>query len=211
MAFSLEEFIAVRPYLYHLTAATNLNRIASKRMLLPASMFIRDSERTDLIDVRRTEHQLLRSADGHVEIRDQIPLTARNIEFSDGFTLSRLVDLINQHVFFWPGWDSKPIPAGVNHFQRYEQERPRILRISTSAVLAHNPEIVPLFCQYNSGAPRCSGGRRSPRGPRLYLESPLFEGTASRVVEFVVRGPVGLPDSTEVSPSPMGTWGPLWI
>ena len=84
--------------------------------------------------------------------------------------------------------------------KRYRSEAPAMLRLPTTALL----ESTLNFSRYNSGAPRCSGGKYSPRGARTYLPASEFVGTASEVVEVVAIGACSLPRSVEVSLSPTG-------
>ena len=206
MTLNIERFCAVRPYLYHLTSRDNGDRIARERKLFPAADTIARSSAASLEGRRRSTHERVQIEGGRIELRDQQPLVAGHIDFQDGFSLTDLVNLINQHVFFWPGRESGPIRSGSNHFERYRHENPFVLRVPTLSLLKVNSECEPLFCRYNSGAPRCSGGKRSPRGMSTYLDSRSFLGTPSQVTEFVVRGAVVLPGDTEVSISPAGSW-----
>lgn len=142
---------------------------------------------------------------GTVLIRDQKPLIDGAVEFEEGWDMKRFVQHVNQHVFFWPGTSSGPIEPGMNHFERYRAESPVILRFSTRC-----PDFANLkFSRYNSGAPRCSGGKHSPRGSRTYLPANEFPGTASKVIEVVAAGEYALPISVETSSSPTGPWRPL--
>ena len=205
MAFALQRLIELRPHLYHLTAASNLSSIVKTKSLRSADLLLADAGMMEQSSQRRLDHLNFRHGHDSVQIRDQKPLIEGAIDFEEGWNISRLVQFINQHVFFWPGNHAGPIGAGVNHFERYRSEAPVILRLATADLLDKGLK----FSRYNSGAPRCSGGRYSPRGSMTYVPALNFLGTASEVVEVVVFGDCPLPATAEVSTSPAGPWSKL--
>jgi hypothetical protein len=205
MPFALPQLLRYRPYLYHLTASKNLQSIASTLRLRCASALLAEAGLTKQSAVKREEHMSVSTNIGIVLIRDQSPLIEGAIEFEDNWDLKRFVEHVNQHVFFWPGNSIGPINPGLNHFERYRSESPAILRFATEQAVNANFK----FSRYNSGAPRCSGGRYSPRGSRTYLPAHEFPGTASEVVEVVATGDCALPICVEVSSNPLGPWRPL--
>jgi hypothetical protein len=205
MPFTLPQLVSCRPFLYHLTASTNLPGIAESLRLQCANSLLAEAGRIHQSSVRRLHHLPVLRNGRTTHLRDQTPLIEGAIEFEDGWDLARFVHHANQHVFFWPGRNSGPIGPGLNHFERYRAEAPAILRLPTTALL----ETTLNFSRYNSGAPRCSGGKYSPRGARTYLPASKFVGTASEVVEVVAIGACSLPSSVEVSHSPTGPWRPL--
>jgi hypothetical protein len=113
---------------------------------------------------------------------------------------------IDQHIFFWPGGVQGPIQSGLNHFKRYAAEDLAVLRIRSDEVFRTDAAPEPLFCHFNSGAPRVVNGRRSPRGADTYVPANCFNGSAGEVVEVVFCGAMLLPRSTEVAPSYAGPW-----
>lgn len=135
---------------------------------------------------------------------------AGNIEFEGGWVLEDLVEDLNRRVFFWSGWERGPIRHGANHFERYRAERPAILRVRFGSLREHNPGSTPLFCKFNSGAPRRYQGRPSPRGPRTFLPAHDCPYTPGSVVEVTFLENVKLPPDTEVSDRPDGGWQPLY-
>jgi hypothetical protein len=139
-------------------------------------------------------------------IRDQAPLHEGNIRLADGFTFADLVELLNRHVFFWNGTDAGASDFGQRYYNRYRAEQPAMIRLPTSALLHSEP----LFCGYNSGAPRCSGGQRSPRGPDLFLPAEGFPRTLKHVVEVVVPRRVTLPHAAEWRTGPDSDWRRLF-
>jgi hypothetical protein len=84
------------------------------------------------------------------------------------------------------------------------------LRIDLNALLELNPTAVPRFCHYNSGSPRCSHGKKSPRSPRTFLIQSDFGETASKVVEVTFESEIQLPQTTELGSSPRGPWRTLY-
>lgn len=164
MPFDLSQLLHTRPYLYHLTAAANLPSIAKEQELRCAKALLKNAGLSHEVPKKRKEHLLLPASAGHTVIRDQKPLMEGAIAFEDGWNLARFVEHINGHVFFWPGTASGPIPAGLNHYLRYQAEDPIILRLPTASMIKAELK----FSRYNSGAPRCSGGRYSPRGGNTY-------------------------------------------
>src|SRR5439155_7137821 len=97
-------------------------------------------------------------------IRDQWPLYAGNIALEARCSFEDIIQLLNERVFFWPGWHTGPIGYGRRHFERYENESPAILRVPTEKLYAANSDASPQYCRYNSGLPRCSNGLGRPRG-----------------------------------------------
>lgn len=209
MPFSLSDFIALRPFAFHLTARANHPVLVRARRLDTAAAILAQASRLDLLTQRRPDAVTL-SVDGRdVLLRDQSPLHRGNIHFDDGWTLETLVEDLNHRVFFWPGTAAGPIDYGLRHFERYEGERPMVLRITTADLVASNSALEPQFCAFNSGAPRTTNGAKSPRGPRTFLPAERFERRASQVIELTFRGSVSLPDSTEWADSYTSPWQPL--
>lgn len=206
MPLDLERFSKIRPYLYHLTAAQNLESIRLLGELRCARTFLRSAGLKHLGSTKRLKHLLVAGNTGTLLIRDQKPLAAGAIEFEPGWTLDRFVEHINKHVFFWPGTSRGPIEAGQNHFERYRKDFVAVIRIPLADISLSKAA----YSRYNSGAPRCSNGRRSPRGGGTYLPADSFHRSPSDVVEVVVPGSCELPRSSEVADSPHGPWQSLF-
>ena len=141
-------------------------------------------------------------------IRDQDKLHEGNTGLARGYTFADFVGALNKQIFFWPGVAAGPIDSGMRHFERYEDERPLILRIDFESLHDVNPRAVPLFCRYNSGSPRCTPphGRKSPRGPNTFLSAADFKETPSKVVEVTFSAEIILPPKTEFGTHPCGPW-----
>jgi hypothetical protein len=199
----------IRPFLYHLTARENLDRIKASRRLDSACTLAVAAGEEQKTETRRTETVALRTRSDEVLLRDQAPLHAGSIEFEGGWDLDRLVHELNRRVFFWAGRENCMGKYGKNHFRRYESERPAILRVRFDDLMSSNDGLEPHFCKYNSGAPRCSNGSKSPRGPRTFLPAGSCSYTSSEVVEVTFVSSVNLPGSTEISYHPVGPWDHL--
>jgi hypothetical protein len=202
----IQRWVSLRPFLFHLTDRSNLNRIRETKTLLPAALLMERAGRGDLLRERRRRHEAL-SVDGRlVLVRDQAPLHGGNVALPEGYGFEDFVESINRRVFFWPGTEAGPIIYGVRHFARYEGERPLILRVGLQSLVSENPSAEPLYCKYNSGSPRCSHGKKSPRGPDTFLSSARFDGTPGQVVEVTFDVPVLLPADTSYGERPSGPW-----
>jgi hypothetical protein len=142
-----------------------------------------------------------------IDVRDQQPLYQGKTRLEGGWTFADLIRQLNERVFFWPGWEHKPISYGERHFERYVGDQPAIIRIRTKELFDANSTASPLFCKYNSGSPRTTQGLGSPRGPNTFVECHSATYTASNVVEVTFVKMVRLPDVIESADSPFGPWG----
>ena len=210
MPFTTEQAVTRWPWLYHLTAAGNVPAIRKSAALVPAATLFEASDSLDRLRMHRPTSVTLPVTSRQVEIRDQRPLRPGNIRFEAGFDIGDLVELLNHHVFFWPGTADDLSRSGRNHFERYRAEAPAMLRVRFDALLAHASDVEPRFCRYNSGAPRCSRGRRSPRGPGLFIPGSRCTTPVGKIVEVVFRGPVPLALSTEIRSSADAQWDRLF-
>lgn len=210
MAFSLLRFGQVRPWLYHLTSSVNLPRIRSIHRLESAERLLSKAGLPGLLGEHRPAHRIL-TVDGEpIRLRDQAPLFPGNIEYEDGWDFAAVVAHLNRRAFFWPGGGSGPIDYGIRHFERYKSEQPAVIRVPTASLLRENRGNPPIFSRFNSGSPRCSGGRKSPRGSRTFLEARQCDFTASEVVEVTFLDEVVLPDDTEFRRGHPTNWACLF-
>jgi hypothetical protein len=211
VAFTLKRFVEVRPYLYHLTAQSNLGRLLSHRRLESAEQLLNRGGQLNRLDQHRRGHHTIDIDGVAVSLRDQAPLYEGNIDFEAGWTFPQVIALLNQRVFFWPGTAAGPIDYGLRHYARYEAERPSVIRVRTLSLLSSNALNPPLFCRYNSGSPRCSGGVRSPRGSATFQAARFTGYLPSEVVEVTFIGTVCLPEDTELRGESWEEWGPMFI
>jgi hypothetical protein len=137
-----------------------------------------------------------------VSLRDQAPLHEANVAFEGNWQFEDLVEALNRLTFFWPGDAVGPNLYGRRHFERYRLEETVALRVPTSDLLSSNAQVTPLFCGFNSGSPRHSGGFASPRGPHTFLGACEFARTPTKVVELTFPSGVLLPATTECRLSP---------
>ena len=210
MPFTLQEFQAKRPYLYHLTDQRNVERIRRTERLYSATYLLKAANAHATITERRPNSVGVMVDGEEIWIRDQRPLHAGNVGFEGGWTFEDLLKALNDKVFFWPGTANGPISYGIRHFQRYASEKPALLRLSTSRVATTNNGTSPLFCRYNSGSPRWSNGVASPRGPSTFVACTLASFSATSVVECVISEQVLLPPCAEVAAAFDGPWRPLF-
>jgi hypothetical protein len=210
MPFTLARYTQLRPFLYHLTARVNRSRIEELRRLESAAVLFDASRRVDAVRMRRRTHMSVELGTYQVLVRDQSPLYAGNVAFAKGWDFADLVADLNRRVFFWPGGTLGPISYGQRHFARYVTEKPIIIRARTDALFQSNPDRAPLFCRYNSGSPRCNGGRRSPRGPDTFLSAERCQYRPADVVEVTFLDTVTLPPDAECAEHPSGPWRPLF-
>ncbi|MDD9814862.1 MAG: hypothetical protein OXU31_02610 [Gammaproteobacteria bacterium] len=140
---------------------------------------------------------------GGVVLRDQQPLNADKIEFSDGTKFRQYVMYLNKHVFFWPGnyRGRKGIAAFRKKYPGHIE-----LRCKLGDLLDNESEDKVLFSPYNSGAtPR--NPKKSPRC--LCLFQPLKSRKGQSFVEVVFRGQVRLPDNIKYK-TENGKWHPFF-
>src|SRR5688572_6196850 len=133
MTISTDDLVRLRPYLFHLTASSNIAAIGRARKLKSAACLLTEAGRKELIGVRRKLHLPVQVNGSQVQLRDQAPLHAGNMDLSKGWRFEDFVAHLDGRVFFWPGNRSGPIAYGRRHYERYASERPTILRISTAS------------------------------------------------------------------------------
>lgn len=206
MAFSLSHFASTRPYLYHLTSARNADQLLQTRAIHTAKHLFESADAHRWIDQKRTATVSLNVDGTLIDIRDQQPLYEGKTSLQSGWTFARLVRELNSRVFFWPGWDDRVIGYGMRHFERYQSEKPAVLRVRTEDLFAANHKIMPEFCKYNSGSPRTTQGKGSPRGPATFLRPEQASFPPSAVIEVTYAESVQLPQAIERSSRPDGRW-----
>lgn len=202
----LEDYAALRPNLFHLTARSNVDVLKKERRLYPAVQVLKAAGAS--VEDKRRVHVEHTFGKHRIHIRDQAPLHSGNVQLEKSWSFERLVRELNSRVFFWPG-SERPIAYGMRHFERYEKEQPLILRVRVDSLLERNPNAVPEVCKYNSGSPRCTNGNKSPRGPNTFVPLVKSDLRPSQVVEFTFASVVELPDDVEVANNPAGPWKTL--
>jgi hypothetical protein len=209
MPFTLNTFCALRPYLYHLTAAANLPRLLRLRRLQSTADLAREAGRDDLLAVRRREHTPLLVGRETVWLRDQAPLHRGNMALEPGWSFERFVAHLNERVFFWPGGATGPISYGKRHYGRYAAEQPVIVRLAVASLVSANPDIALEFSRCNSGSPRYNRGNAGPRGGATFMACSVVQFDPAQVVEVTALGSVFLPDDAKWATSLGGPWTTL--
>jgi len=206
----INSFIALRPYLYHLTDRNNLPLILEYGKLFSTKRIIELSGNPEydyINTARRSDHQKIVIGDQVFSIRDQKPISEKNLQkcLTNGWDCATFYDHLNDRVFMW----SKPEYLN-NHYNTYSHENPIILRFSTSLLLEANPHVK--FCRLNSGATRSSShhnGAPPPRGIETFQSADSFHYLPSQVKEVTFEDECILPPEICISDSPYGIYGLL--
>ena len=208
-----EDLCRLRPFVYHLTAASNLASIVRAGQLeATGRLFERAGRAGDARLRSRRPAALSLELDGEpIAIRDQKPLHERCIAFEPGWDMARLVERLNELVFFWPGTERGPIRPGQGHFELYrgQGEALRILRVPTAALLEANAARGPLLSRCNSGAPSRFQKPGAPRGGATFVPVERADFSPAQVVELVFERSARLPPETRVGTTPQGPWRAL--
>lgn len=99
MSFTHTEFGALRPFLFHLTAAANLPRILRTRRLECAAHLAQRAWWTDLLEARRRVHLTLTLGDETVWLRDHAPRPLGNVALELGWPFAQFVAHLDACVF----------------------------------------------------------------------------------------------------------------
>ena len=195
----MHRFCETRPCLYHLTATSNIDSIFAIREIVSAASILRGAGMEAHLRTKRAVHLPVEVNGRSILLRDQRPFHCGNCRFEGGWDCGDVLTALNERVFFWPGDLDGPIDYGVRHFERYAGEACSVLVVPTAELLASNADRTPQVCRYNSGSPRCTGGRGSPRGPQTFVQAESFAGTPGTVREVTFTERVILPKSTRVT------------
>lgn len=186
----------LRPSLYHLTDLRNLPRVRRLGRLSPSAHILLACGRPDLITTRRAADLLLAIDGDTIVLRNQAPLHEANIELDGRWGFADLIGYLNSHVYFWPGDSTGPTGLGRSFLDRYSGSSVGMLRIPTIDLIEENEGQPALFSRHNSGAPRHSRGKPSPRGHSTFVGASRFLHAPSKAQEVAFRGEVALPQST---------------
>ena len=186
MTFTNSEFAARRPMLWHLTHRDNLPLIRESRKLRPAAILAP----TSVGEIRRGR----RAEPGQPILRDQDLLHAGCVDLTDGWTMDDFLNDLASRVFFWAGWDDRPIRSGRRAAERYAGTD-LLIRIPFGALTGGSD---PFFSRCNSGATRMQQGERVQRGPATFQTAGVCSFGPGDVVEVTFRGEVALPPETQV-------------
>lgn len=131
MPFDVSQYLALRPYAYHVTASENLPLLRNRRRVYPAAELLKLGNRLDLLRERREAHVPLSFDDHIILLKGQRPLIEKNADLAEGWDFGDFVEYLNGHVFFWPGTDTGAIGPGRRLLEHYASEGPAILRVPT--------------------------------------------------------------------------------
>jgi hypothetical protein len=194
MGFSIAQYAALRPTLWHLTHSQNLELIRKTGLLMPAKRLT-----SAAADGPRRGRQI---TPGIPVLRDQELLHEKCVEFELGYSMADLLSDLHKRVFFWSGWANRPIKPGRDAVNLY-RESDVLIRLPFVEVAQGN---TPYFSRYNSGATRMQHGEPVPRGPRTFVKAMDCDFPPSKVVEVTFVEPVRLPAGGEVAPCLEGPW-----
>jgi hypothetical protein len=155
----------------------------------------------EILKGRRGESSEVVLPEGNLIVRDQRPLSEGSIRFEGGWGLEDLLHDLSRRVFLWPGTEVGPIDYGQRHAEAYKRTDV-LIRMRTQDLLGSEP----YFSKYNSGSPRCCGGKKSPRGPNTFPPAEQCTFTAGRVVEVTFLGQLCLPADTLLRSAPQEEW-----
>jgi hypothetical protein len=209
----LQKFINSREYIYHLTDKKNLKSILTDYTLKSTKELIKASnieKKAAFLRTRRLEHCPITVNGFGIMVRDQYPLNPviamKNM--TKGWVFGDFVYHLNSRVFFWP--TEKDLNS---HYKRYENDKeyPIILRLETKDVFDLN-KTEPLFCKFNSGAPRCHNFYKkgaAPRGENSFLSAQEYKDSVGSVREVTFTNFCLLPKNIYVSSHPDKTFKKL--
>ena len=205
MPFDDEAFLRRYPYLFHITARSNLGSIRESRVLLSAfSLANQNGSAATSIKRRITPHPLDRKGQA-IWLQTQRKLSRGHIELDPDFTFEGLVQLLNSKVFFWPGMNAEePIGYGIRYRKSNDWPGDSMTIRVPLRYLITSAE----FSRCNSGSPRTNNGIKAKRGPKTFLPAPQFVGSLSDVVVF--DGRVALPESVEFYDVNRNCWKSLF-
>lgn len=212
MAVDVEKLVEATPYLFHLTYCPSLHRIRRTMSLESAARLLELGNKLEWLRRRREDMLPFKVEDDHVVLTDQRPLTSGNVDFQGGWTIDDLVESVNRRVFFWRGNENGLLARDRGHYATYKERGKELafLRIPLTDAVATKGNGVPEYCRFNSGGPRCSGGKKSPRGPHTFVDADDAEFTFGKIREVVFREVLHLPQSTEICyGSCNGPWEPF--
>ncbi len=207
---TIEHFIKMRPSLYHLTDARNLDLIRKDYTLRSTETLVKRFKIKDqegFLRTRRVGHRSFERNGEIIYIRDQDPLFKNIVikNLTDGWEFGDFVQLLNSKVFFW----AKETDLQT-HYGRYEKKKeyPVVLKIATKPFFELNDNQDPKFCRLNSGGPRCSSYYKEgapPRGKNTFLPLDQYTTGLSSVREVTFHGECQLPiDDITISKHPNG-------
>ena len=197
MAFSIAQYAALRPTLWHLTHSNNLDSIRKSRVLQPADCLVSAAQ-----NGIRCNRQV---TPGNPVLRDQKLLHEKCIAFESGLSMDDFLKELARRVFFWSGCPDRPIKPGRHAINTYAASDV-VIRFPFLDVAEAN---TPYFSRCNSGATRMQHGKPVPRGPGTFLQAIQCNFPPSKVVEVTFIHSVMLPQTAQVARTLAGPWETL--
>lgn len=203
----LDQFAQKRPFLYHLTAGVNVDSITTSGTLFSASVLLEAADEAEakvFLRVRRPQHLTIKLNGRLLQIRDQRPLSEKALAkcLEGDLRPADYYEILNSRVFLWP-----TIQRLQKHYDRYKDEKPTLLRFSTSQIIALNPNLE--FSRLNSGATRANsylGGIAPRRGRGTFRLAKAFDYGISAIAEVTLQQRCLLPRTFECARTPAGPW-----
>ncbi len=210
MPIDKNDLIRLRPCAYHVCSHRNLPSIRAAGRLLTASHLLRSCSLQP--GEKRIGSVSLRGAHGEVVLRDHRPFALGAVDFEAGWgAKDYIAEHLDGRVFFWPGFEDRPIARGRKHFGRYSKiEKLAVLRITTRDLIQHNESVPMEVTKCNSGSARMQKGQKVRRGPSTFQRLDAAPWRASQVVELTFQDSVVLPAGTQLALSIEGPWVSLW-
>jgi hypothetical protein len=196
MGINIQEFVRLRPFVYHISARENVSFLRASGTLWTTLNLLEAAGRPELANDRRVDYVALQLPLGLVVLKDQKPLIEANTALPDDWCFADFVRYLNSMTYFWPGSAAGPIGRGRRLLQHYELDGPLVLRVPTSDLLQANASLTPLFSPFNSGAPRYHSGQKARRGPDTFSPHNQFPRRTGEVVELAFAGNITLPKTT---------------
>jgi len=194
VGFSIEEYAALRPTLWHLTHVDNLRSIRESRVLRTA-----EDLTSSVAGLPRQGREL---PAGTAVLRDQKLLHEKCIIFEEGFSMAEFLRELNKRVFFWSGRQEGPVRAGKRALDHYRASD-FLIRLPFLDVAKNQ---TPYFSRCNSGAPRMQHGKPVARGRRTFLPAIECDFQPREVIEVTFIEPVRLSQRTEIAQFLAGPW-----
>jgi hypothetical protein len=206
----IQKFINSRPFLYHLTCNENAENIIKSRELFSANELIQRTANEQYWPIsrqRRAEHVLIVLDRQPIYLRDQRPISEKNLAkcLTDNWKVPDFIEFLNDRVFMWPS-----ISRLSSHYNRYEREKPVILRFSTEKLINANKHVK--FCRLNSGATRSNSylrGAPPARGPQSFLPADQFNFPIGQVAEVTFERICKIVGEFAYGSSPTGKFNPI--
>jgi hypothetical protein len=200
MQMDLSTYLESQPYLFHTTAALNVDGLRRDKRIYSAESLLSEAVgRPFALDEIRPKSITFERVDGGTVVVRDVPFAEGAIQYEDGWDRARFMRRLNRLVFFWPGKpDGQLRRNGRNHYDRYvgAQEKLAVLRIRAGDLIR---DANTFFSRVNSGAPRTSSGKKGLRGSGTFRQPGSFDGSPADVIEVAMEHFIDLPANTEIS------------